>query len=91
MLKARKMRCTGEKRNTYRVLVCKHEEMRPRHRWKDNIHDLYSPSNSITKLKARKMRCSGEKRNTYRVLVCKHEEMRPRHRWKDNINMTLQR
>jgi hypothetical protein len=48
MIKSRKMRftqhvtCTGEKRNTYRVLVCKHEEKRllgrPRHRQKDNIN-----------------------------------------------------
>jgi len=41
-LKARKMRCNGEKRNTYRVLVCKQEEKRmlerPRHRSKDNIN-----------------------------------------------------
>jgi len=42
MIKARKMTCTGEKRNTYRVLVCKHEEKRllgrPKHRLKDNIN-----------------------------------------------------
>jgi hypothetical protein len=34
--------CIGEKRNTYRVVVCKHEEKRllgrPTHRWKDNIN-----------------------------------------------------
>jgi hypothetical protein len=47
MIISRKMRCTqhvkctGEKRNIYGVLVCKHEGrrllVRPRHRWKDNI------------------------------------------------------
>jgi hypothetical protein len=41
VIKSRRMRCAGEGRGAYKVLVWKAERMRPlgkcRHRWEDNI------------------------------------------------------
>jgi hypothetical protein len=65
----------------------------------EELHNLYSSSNTITMIKSRRMRRTGyvssigEMRNAYRVLVRKPEAKKPlgrsRRRWEDNINMNL--
>ena len=66
----------------------------------EELHDLYSSTNTVRVIKSRKMRWVGhvarlgESRVVYRVLVGKPEGKRPlgrpRHRWEDNIKMDLQ-
>jgi hypothetical protein len=65
----------------------------------DELHDLYSSSNTVRVIKSRRMRWAGhvarmgEGRGAYRVLVGRPEGKsplgRPRRRWEDNIKMDL--
>jgi hypothetical protein len=74
------------------------EEWRRLH--KEELNDLYSPTNIIRLIKSRRMiwaghvACMGEKRGAYRILVGRPEGRRPlerpRSRWEDNTKMDLQ-
>jgi hypothetical protein len=61
----------------------------------EELHNLYSSSNTIRIMKSRTMRRAGhvaqmgEKRNAYRILVGKRTLRRPRRKWVDNIKMDL--
>jgi hypothetical protein len=67
--------------------------------YNDELHSLYSSSNTVRVIKSRRMRWAGhvapmgEGRGVYRVLVGRPEGKRPlgrpRHRWEDNIKMDL--
>jgi hypothetical protein len=83
-----------------RIFGPKREEDGPwRKLHNDELHSLYSSSNTVRVIKSRRMRWAGhvarmeEGRGVYRVLVGKPEGKRPlgrpRHRWEDNIKMDL--
>jgi hypothetical protein len=65
----------------------------------DELHNLYSPPDTIRMIRSKRMRLAGhvtrmgKTRNVYRILVGKPEGMRslvrPRRRWLDNIKMGL--
>jgi hypothetical protein len=62
----------------------------------EELHDLYSSTNTVRVIKSRRMRWAGhvarlgEGRGVYRVLVGKPGGKRPLGRWEDNIKMDLQ-